>query len=84
MLRNVFPGGTESNAETNNKLLELADRDANDDAVTSGAETEEEAEPEASAIASVITQVSAADARPGPSARADDIDGRTTWKSKFR
>ncbi len=84
MLRNVFPGGDPSNAETNNKLLELADRDANDDAVTSGAETEEEAEPEPSAIASVITQVNSTQPRPGPSARADNIDGRTSWKSKFR
>jgi hypothetical protein len=91
MLRNVLPlgSGADKTAETNNKLLELADRDANDDATTNPEdpqreETESEVDP--IAMASVVTQygVNPADSRPGTSAHTDDIDGRTSWRSKFR
>lgn len=89
MLRKL-PLGTSAynNNETNNKLLELADRDTNDDAATNAEDTEqEEAEqqgPDPSAIASVVTQVNTVDSRAGSSSHNDDIDGRTSWKSKFR
>ena len=89
MLRNVLPlgSGAYNAAETNNKLLELADRDANEEATinpddTQREETESEVDP--MAIASVVTQVNTVDSRPGTSAHADDIDGRTSWRSKFR
>jgi RNA polymerase II subunit A small phosphatase-like protein len=91
MLRNVLPlgSGTDNTAETNNKLLELADRDGNEDATTNpeGTQQEEtESEVDPMAIASVVTQygVNTTDSRPGTSSHADDIDGRSSWKSKFR
>lgn len=91
MLRNVLPlgSGTDNTAETNNKLLELADRDANGDATANNVDTqreETESEVDPMAIASVVTQygVDTADSRPGTSSQADDIDARTSWKSKFR
>jgi hypothetical protein len=91
MLRNVLPlgSGADNTAETNNKLLELADRDANGDATANNVDTqreETESEVDPMAIASVVTQygVDTADSRPGISSQADDIDGRASWKSKFR
>jgi carboxy-terminal domain RNA polymerase II polypeptide A small phosphatase len=85
--------------DTNSKLLELADRDLVEDApgtteTTSQDDAEEDlpGPPPSSAIASVVTQVTAL----GPpsssgggggaaqSSRTEDVDGRTSWKSKFR
>lgn len=89
MLRNVLPlgSGAYNTAETNNKLLELADRDTNEDATTNPDDTQQEeteSEVDPMAIASVVTQVNTVDSRPGTSAHGEDIDGRTSWKSKFR
>lgn len=89
MLRKLPLGTSDyNNNETNNKLLELADRDTNDDVATNAEDTEQEEQdaqgPDPSAIASVVTQVNTVDSRAGSSSHNDDIDGRTSWKSKFR
>jgi len=91
MLRNVLPlgSGADNTAETNNKLLELADRDANGDTTANNVdaqreETESEVDP--MALASVVTQygVNTADSRPGPSSQVENTEDKTSWKSKFR
>ena len=89
MLRKLPLGSSAyNNTETNNKLLELTDRDTNDDAATNAEDTEQEdvdaQVPDPASIASVVTQVNTVDSRAGTSSHNEDIDGRSSWKSKFR
>jgi hypothetical protein len=93
MLRNVLPNKAGSKTTTKGVLLELADRDAPDDAAVGSSSTGSAYEeqdmqdtlPEP-AIASVITQVSAEDAAAevGPTSAPAASQPPRTWKEKLR
>ena len=89
MLRALGTSTNPTGAETKNKLLD-ADANQDDDPATTAEGTEqgeEESESEVpeSSIGAVITQFTGPPStRPALAARTDDIDGKPTWKSKFR
>jgi len=93
MLRSVLPlgsaGHTRNPTETNSKLLELADRDLNEENISVGGTDQEpdiddEAIPSALAISSVVTQVSLAEPVPRAPVYLEDRESKNSWKFKFR
>jgi RNA polymerase II subunit A small phosphatase-like protein len=87
MLRGALPNGpAHTRTDTNSKLLELTDRDLNDEEPDSNDSAEAGDDPEtAAALASVITQVAAPGPRPAARLPLEDEDeGRNTWRSKLR